>query len=287
MKRRDFIKHLVLTSPIVCGSCFFAHKFHSASHDSGLEEIATKPTNLAVTEGAKSTEFKSANFDSVFSDDIFWPNNERERLLRLLIKTRSVQRFVGNGNFNLIGMDEFFRYSNRAPGNAITKEEMELLEKIFYYDSTSLGFHGDKVCRSFTASIKSHEVVKIPHTGHYLRKGKSLETYNKIVKDVGSSLVLTSGVRGLAKQFHLFLEKASTADWNFSLASRSLAPPGYSFHGKNDFDIGKLGNGLANFTDAFSETVEFKKLIDLGYVDIRYKQRNQLGVRFEPWHIKI
>ena len=104
---------------------------------------------------------------------------------------------------------------------------------------------------------------------------------------MGDSLVLTSGVRGLAKQFHLFLEKASIADWNFSLASRSLAPPGYSFHGKNDFDIGKLGNGLANFTDAFSETIEFKKLIDLGYVDIRYKQRNQLGVRFEPWHIKI
>ena len=41
-------------------------------------------------------------------------------------------------------------------------------------------------------------------------------------------LVLTTGVRGVVKQFYLFLRKADRANGNLSLASRSLAPPGYS-----------------------------------------------------------
>src|SRR5690606_16601570 len=138
-----------------------------------------------------------------------------------------------------------------------------------------LGFFGEKVFHSFTSQIKNSEVQKISYTGHYLRRGRAIEMYDRMVKDVGSSLILTSGVRGLAKQFHLFLQKAAVAEWNFSLASRSLAPPGYSFHGQNDFDIGRKGGGLANFSDSFSQTEEFKKLIDLGYVDIRYQHMNQ------------
>ena len=111
--------------------------------------------------------------------------------------------------------------------------------------------------------------------------------YTKIKNEIGDNLVLTSGVRSVVKQMHLFLSKASKYEGNLSLASRSLAPPGYSFHGIGDFDVGHIKLGARNFTDAFAETDEFKKLIDLGYIDIRYPKDNKLGVRFEPWHIKV
>ena len=74
---------------------------------------------------------------------------------------------------------------------------------------------------------------------------------------------------------------------NLSLASRSLAPPGHSYHGIGDFDVGNKNLGADNFTARFAETEEYKKLIRLKYVDIRYTRTNQVGVRYEPWHIKV
>ena len=32
---------------------------------------------------------------------------------------------------------------------------------------------------------------------------------------------------------------------------------------------------------------EYKKLIELKYIDLRYTKDNQIGVRYEPWHIKV
>ncbi len=85
----------------------------------------------------------------------------------------------------------------------------------------------------------------------------------------------------------LFVDKAVTTDGNLSQASRSLAPPGYSYHAIGDFDIGKIGAGLDNFNEAFADTDEYKRLVDLGYADIRYTPTNPFGVRHEPWHIKM
>ena len=100
-------------------------------------------------------------------------------------------------------------------------------------------------------------------------------------------MTLTSGVRSVVKQSQLFLTKACETAGNLSQASRSLAPPGYSFHARGDFDIGKAGYGLRNFTSTFAETDVYRKLIELGYVAIRYTETNPFGVRHEPWHIKI
>jgi hypothetical protein len=72
-----------------------------------------------------------------------------------------------------------------------------------------------------------------------------------------------------------------------SMASRSLAPPGYSFHGVGDFDVGKKGYGIYNFTEKFTGTNVYHRLADLGYLKFRYGPDNNLGVRFEPWHIKV
>ncbi len=118
-------------------------------------------------------------------------------------------------------------------------------------------------------------------------KGESLNTYRQIKQEIGDTIILTSGARGIIKQMYLFLSKADRYRGNLSLASRSIAPPGYSFHGTGDFDIGKRGWGRKNFTDAFAETDEFKQLSVLGYVNLRYPLDNKLGVRFEPWHIKV
>jgi len=138
-----------------------------------------------------------------------------------------------------------------------------------------------------TDGIRKRDTIKVPHTGHYVFRGDSLRLYEKIRRDVGKSIILTSGVRGVVKQMYLFLSKAVRSKGNLSMASRSLAPPGHSFHGAGDFDVGKVGYGYRNFRLDFAETSEFKRLEDLGYIRIRYHEKNPFGVRFEPWHIKV
>lgn len=51
--------------------------------------------------------------------------------------------------------------------------------------------------------------------------------------------------------------------------------------------MGIVGWGTRNFTNEFATTDEFRRLQDLGYIDIRYPEDNRFGVRFEPWHIKV
>ena len=51
--------------------------------------------------------------------------------------------------------------------------------------------------------------------------------------------------------------------------------------------MGKVGFGRKNFTTAFARTEEYHRLVDLGYVDMRYPEGNLLGVRYEPWHIQV
>lgn len=296
MKRRDFVKYLSLSVPLFTCGCshnwqnYFFKENKPENETTQLEDIGAPkaPSEKQIITDATDTKTKSLHFDQDFSDDIFCKESDRQLLEQLVEKFRAVQRYVGNGNFNLLGMDDFFLYSRYAPRiEAVTRREKLFLEELFSFDAKTYGFYGEKNFQSMTENIRKNTTVKVPHTGHFLRKGQSLETYNKIRKDIGSTIILTSGVRALAKQFHLFLEKAVISEGNLSKASRSLAPPGYSFHGQNDFDIGKVGFGLNNFNDEFANTREFKILSDLGYVDIRYKEKNLLGVRFEPWHIKI
>lgn len=138
-----------------------------------------------------------------------------------------------------------------------------------------------------TENIQRKDVVKVPGTGNYLYKGHSREIYNNIRKSIGRDVILTSGIRSVMKQFLLFLRKACRSQGNLSLASRSLAPPGYSYHAIGDFDVGQVGFGALNFTSKFAETKVFHQLQDLGYIQLRYTEDNLLGVRFEPWHIRI
>lgn len=253
------------------------------------QHFAAKSAAVAVPETSASTvEEKVANFESNFTDDVILSENEYRMLVQTLERVNRIQDYVGFGNFNVLSFDEALQYAKYSPriGN-FTKEEKEFLDMLFFYDSSRLGFFGEKVIAKQTNVIAKADIEKMPGTGHYVYKGYPKEFYLKIRQQVGDTLILTSGIRNIMKQYQLFMAKTVQANGNLSRASRSLAPPGHSYHAIGDYDVGQVGGGLSNFTSAFARTDEFKRLQDLGYVKIRYTANNRLGVRYEPWHIRV
>ncbi len=231
---------------------------------------------------------KIRNFDAVFASDIFLDPSYEQLLLKTTLHMSRVESYMGHGNFNLMSFDEMLTAGrNFSAIGAFETDELNFLEEVFFANPNRYGFFGKKISHSLTEIIPRKDVAKIARSGHYLLRGESLNLYNRLKDDVGEELILTSGVRSVVKQMHLFLAKAVEANGNLSRASRSLAPPGHSYHGVGDFDIGKIGFGARNFTADFSSTTEYKKIARLNYVDIRYPTDNLFGVRFEPWHIKI
>ncbi len=231
---------------------------------------------------------KIRNFDAIFASDIYLAPKYQEVLLKTARHLSRVESYMGHGNFNLMSFDEMLQAGrNFSRIGEFEKDELDFLEEIFFANPHRYGFFGKKVSLDITDSIPRNDVAKIPSSGHFLLKGESLNLYNKLKSDIGNSLILTSGVRSNVKQMHLFLAKTIEANGNLSRASRSLAPPGHSFHGTGDFDVGKIGFGERNFTSDFSQTEEYRRIARLGYVNIRYPTDNLFGVRFEPWHIKI
>ena len=231
---------------------------------------------------------KSIEFNRDDPDDLWVAQGDSPLLHSVQLKLKNLQKTVGFGNFNVISFDEALLYARRFSAiGEFSTPELAFIEKVFFTDAHHYGFYGEKTTDSLTASFKKGHIQKIPHSGHYLLKGDSLNYYNTLKQDVGDSIILTSGIRSNVKQLHLFLAKTVRVKGNLSRASRSLAPPGYSYHGIGDFDVGRIGWGAKNFTDDFASTDEFKRMQDLGYIAIRYDHGNQLGVRFEPWHIKV
>lgn len=232
---------------------------------------------------------KSRNFDLDYSDDVYFKGEKYDLLVSVVDKLNKLQRYVGHGHFNVVDWKDGIIFTRKAKGTGkgFSAAEIAFLEEIFYKDAADYGFMGDKVFDEIELGINRKNTVKVPYTGHYLVRGPSHELYKKIRKKVGKDLILTSGVRGTMKQFHLFLKKVVACNGNASRASRSIAPPGYSFHGRGDFDIGSKLLGEKNFTSEFANTDEYKRLVDLGFVNIRYEKDNLEGVRFEPWHIKV
>jgi hypothetical protein len=257
------------------------------------EQPEPEPLDPITDEGARHGDehdlwHKIRDFDRTYGDDFLLDPEQLEALANAAARIERAVGVIGHGHFNLVSFDDLLRYAARYEEiGAFTKAELDFLEEIFHADAARYGFYGDKVLREQTATFHERDVERIPSTGHYLLRGEPLEKYRRIRKDLGADIFLTSGVRNVVKQYQLFLSKAVTTGGNLSQASRSLAPPGYSYHAIGDFDVGRAGFGLKNFTADFAETPEYKKLIDLGYVAIRYTETNPYGVRHEPWHIKI
>ena len=254
------------------------------------EIVTPSVTNIIVEHelAVRDNLQKVKNFNQKYSTDVFLTKEKHAVFITTLKKISKVKKVIGFANFNLISFDDMLRYAHRfSQIGRFTKNELALIDEIFFYDANKYGFHGNKVIKDLTSKINKKETVKISGSGHYLFQGDALEKFNKLKKDVGPNLILTSGVRSVVKQLQLFLAKLESSKGNLSLASRSLAPPGHSYHGIGDFDVGKKGYGRLNFTSEFSNTKEYQKLIELKYVDIRYTKDNKVGVRYEPWHIKV
>lgn len=284
MQRRSFLKLVALSGlyPAMPGV--------SAAMSSQVMPSQVMPSQAMPGQARPAEDYlrKMRNPNNLYEGDVTSGFNEQRLVRQLAIRLNDVKKFVGHGNFSVLGFDDMLRYGrNYSQIGSFGKAETDFLEKLFYEDAMEYGFYGEKPLTSLTDNIERRAIEKVPYTGQFLFKGEPLELYKKIKHDIGDSITLTSGVRSVVKQMHLFLRKASKYEGNLSLASRSLAPPGYSFHGIGDFDVGNIKLGVQNFTNAFAKTDEYRKLIDLGYIDIRYPIDNQLGVRFEPWHIKV
>ncbi len=220
--------------------------------------------------------------------DIIVPRSEWRTFVDLRNRLRRVKKVVGYGNFNIISFDRALYYARHyADIGVFSPQELDLAERLFYEDPKKYGFFGDRICDRLTDTIDPKAVEKIPYTGHYLFKGKPMEDYFRLKKDIGDEIILTSGVRGIVKQMSLYIDKIYRCKGNISQASFSLAPPGYSYHSCSDFDVGKRGWGYKNFTAKFARTREFRQLRKLDYIDMRYTINNEEGVRYEPWHVKV
>lgn len=213
---------------------------------------------------------------------------ELEALKATFARLSSVQKYIGFGNFNVISFDAMISVAKTSNAiGAFTQKELDYLEALFFRDAKEYGFFGSKVTDSLTSVITQKDIFKAPHTGHFLYKGQAAKVYESVKKDIGDTIIMTSGVRGVPKQFYLFLAKTLQCKGDYSEASHSLAPAGYSYHGIGDFDVGKIGFGEKNFTQDFAQTEEYEKLMQLGYIAIRYPRGNPYGVYFEPWHVEV
>lgn len=245
-------------------------------------------TNVYPDDELKDYLFKIQNFNNSHEDDMLIESNLYTAFESTVMRLRRLQKLVGHGNFNILSFTDGLSLArNYSKIGKFTKQELSFMELTFYADGRRYGFLGQKPLKEITDQVKKKDVVKIPYSGNYLYKERSVEIFESIKKELREQVVLTSGIRGVVKQFLLFLNKVYSSDGNLSLASRSLAPPGYSFHGNGDFDVGQVGYGALNFTGRFTETEVYKRLSELGYLKLRYPQDNRLGVRYEPWHIKI
>jgi hypothetical protein len=278
MKRRDFLKALMLyaagwgIAPNAAADNFTINpELHSKNSDDHIRDYI----------------HKMKFFNHTYRDDIFITDTMKSVFNSTVMRLNRLEEVTGHGNFQILSFDDGLSIAAKySEVGEFTKSELDFMEMIFHMEANQYGFLGQKPLKSITDRIDENAVIKVPDTGNYLYKGRPLETYHNIRQKAGEEVILTSGVRGIMKQFLLFLNKAYKSDGNLSLASRSLAPPGYSFHGNGDFDVGQVGFGAANFTKRFTTTEVYKKLSELGYLKLRYPQDNMLGVRFEPWHIQ-
>ena len=266
--------------------------FHEVSAPQKVEQqVADLKAEIEAAESdphVKDYMQKIRYFEGVFEDDYFLSEQEFKLVKDTLKHLGKVQRTIGHGNFNLLNFDQMVKYGrNFSQVGEFSRIELDFLEQLFFADANKYGFYGEKVLLGLTERIPSKDLLKVPKTGHYLFKGKSLKLYETLRKDVGEDIFLTSGIRSTVKQMYLFLSKVVQAEGNMSKASRSLAPPGYSYHAIGDFDVGKVGYGYKNFTEDFAKSDVYKRLQDLGYISIRYTNDNRFGVRYEPWHIQV
>ncbi|MFI3272935.1 MAG: M15 family metallopeptidase [Pseudomonadota bacterium] len=249
---------------------------------------STPPVGTPITDAAiRDYLYKMEHFDQPHHSDIILSSQEMALLKSTQERLARLQNYVGHGAFYLLTFDDARAYSRQKSIGAFTQSELAFMEAIFYTDAAVYGFLGDRAVDTITSGIPKKHIVKVPYMGNYLYREKAIDKWNAIHKLMGEKVVLTSGIRSVMKQFNLFLAKARKSNGNLSLASRSVAPPAYSFHSVGDFDVGQRGLGVRNFSLDFLDTEVYAELTKRGYIQLRYPQGGLLGVRFEPWHVRV
>ncbi|MBF0273511.1 MAG: D-alanyl-D-alanine carboxypeptidase family protein [Magnetococcales bacterium] len=287
MDRRSFLK--ILTAGTIGSLPFGQEAWAAAASSRPAGPLPkSKATPDSRDDDLDAYLHKVRYFNEDHPDDVFLKEEQLNLLLSSVKRFNRIQKMVGFGNFYLLDFDQaVYIARTQTEVGPFTVEELNFLEQLFYASASEYGFYGEKPLRNLTDRIPMQEVVKLQGTGNYLFRGQPEAIYQHLRKELGDQVVLTSGVRSVIKQFLLFLTKVADSNGNLSRASRSLAPPGYSYHGVSDFDVGQAGLGAFNFTERFVTTPVFHRLRDLGYLRLRYPRDNLLGVRFEPWHIKV
>jgi hypothetical protein len=279
VKRRDFLKILAL-SALSSGAAFESLANKALAYTASISD--------PLDDHIRDYLYKMKHFDSPHIDDIRIDRAGYQTFRSMVKRLNRLEEMAGHGRFHILGFDEGIKLArDYAFIGEFSRDELNLMEDLFYRDAAEYGFFGDKTLTGITDRINRGDVIYISEQGNYLYKDRSFAIFKKIRQQTGDNVTLTSGVRGVMKQFLLFLNKTYKNQGNLSLASRSLAPPGYSFHGNGDFDVGQAGFGALNFTEKFITTDAYKNLCDLGYLTLRYELDNSVGVRFEPWHIRI
>jgi len=296
LKRRAFLKFAALAAvlnPIETLAAVPHIRFTKVENRHSqlkVHPLELPDTSLVVMEDQSIKDYltKIRHPNNLHKNDIILDLEHFQLLWSVVEKMGKIQATVGHGNFAVLGFDDALLTARQyVQIGRFTRHELDFLEMVYYRDAKEYGFNGEKVIAALNQTIGKKDVYKVPYTGHHLFRGESLGKYEKVRRDLGEELVLTSGIRGIIKQFYLFLDKACRHGGNLSLASRSLAPPGYSFHATGDFDVGQKGLGNDNFSEKFTSTIVFRRLEKKGFVECRYKRDNMLGVRYEPWHVKL
>lgn len=296
MKRRTFLKFAALAAvlnPIEILAA--ASGNHIEKGKTQLRQLKVHPLKLPamsspVTKDAHVKDYltKVRHPNTPHKEDIILEPDQFQLLRSVVERFDKIQAHAGHGNFCVLGFEDALLLGKYHPEiGSFTPKELDFLEIIYHQDARDYGFKGEKQLVTLNQTINRKDLFKVPDSGNYLFKGESLEKYKRVKKNLGSDLVLTSGIRGIPKQIYLFLNKAYRHGGNLSLASRSLAPPGYSYHATGDFDVGQKGFGGGNFSEKFTTTLVFRMLASEGFVEYRYKRDNMLGVRYEPWHVKL
>lgn len=93
----------------------------------------------------------------------------------------------------MLSFDEMLRHSKYYKSVGVFKaEEIEFLEETFSDNVMRFGFYGERVTDEITTIVAGNERIKLRRTGHCLFKGDSLNLYNKVRRDLGDNVVLTS-----------------------------------------------------------------------------------------------
>ena len=143
MKRRDFFK--LVSLPLLVCSCakplsHLADKKEGSALLGALNLEDISPGSPIKDQHFHNLSKKNVNFDADYPDDVLCPVHQRAMLDSVIKKFRMSQRHIGNGNFNLTSMDEFFNSLKYAPSSErLTKEEIKFIEELFYFDAKKYG----------------------------------------------------------------------------------------------------------------------------------------------------